>query len=88
MYISRYSSLVPIEKVGFTLKNEINSRIITIKLKFNGNDIFGGLHELCDKNLINIDKVPGWLAGENGSFSGTIMNGDFQREQVAKGGLL
>ncbi|AJU63647.1 Chl4p [Saccharomyces cerevisiae YJM326] len=88
VYISRYSSLVPIEKVGFTLKNEINSRIITIKLKFNGNDIFGGLHELCDKNLINIDKVPGWLAGENGSFSGTIMNGAFQREQVAKGGLL
>ncbi|EJS42249.1 chl4p [Saccharomyces arboricola H-6] len=88
VYISRYSSLVPVEKVGFTLKKEINDRVITLKFNFRGNDIFGGLHELCDRNLINVDKVPGWLAGENGSFSGTILNGEFVQEQIDKGGLL
>ncbi|CAI4058668.1 Chl4p SKDI_04G4680 [Saccharomyces kudriavzevii IFO 1802] len=88
VYISRYSSLVPIEKVNFTLKKETNNKLITVKFKFSGNDVFGGLHELCDRNLINVDKMPGWLAGENGSFSGTIANGEFLREQVAKGGLL
>lgn len=88
VYISRYTSLVPVEKVGFTLRKEFNSRAITVKFKFRGNDIFGGLHELCDKNLINIEKIPGWLAGENGSYSGTIIDGGFVQEQVDKGGLL
>lgn len=88
VYVSRYTSLVPVEKVGFTIKNEISNRMITMKLKFSGSDIFGGLHELCDRNLIDVDKVPGWLAGENGTFSGTILNGEFHQELVTKGGLL
>lgn len=85
-----YSSLIPVEKIEFTLINELPEMDggITIKFKFKGNDVFGGLHELCDNDLIDISKVPGWLTGENGISSGTIYNGDFLKDSKRKGGLL
>lgn len=64
---------------------------ITIRFKFQGKDVFGGLHKLCSENKIDIDKVPGWLSGENGPHSGTIQNGDFKRRTYDKknnGGLI
>lgn len=87
--ISKYSSLIPVERVEFTLKNEIppSSEQVSIKVKFRGNDVFGGLHELCDRELIQVENVPGWLAGENGADSGTITEGDFVNG-MQKGGLL
>ncbi|QLQ81891.1 hypothetical protein HG537_0G01450 [Torulaspora globosa] len=87
--VSKYSSLVPVEKVEFTLTKDIppTSGRVSIKFKFRGNDIFGGLHELCDQGLIQVEKVPGWLAGENGADSGAVMNGEFIN-CMQKGGLL
>lgn len=87
--ISKYSSLVPVEKVDFTFKSEKpeSNGNISIKFKFRGKDVFGGLHELCDKQLINVDKVPGWLAGENGVDSGFVVEGNFIKK-TSKGGLL
>lgn len=76
-----YASLVPTERVNFTLNNQNNNGdTITLKFRFKGEDIFGGLHKLCDQSLIDVDKVPGWLAGENGVHSGIIENGDFIKE--------
>lgn len=87
--ITKYTSLVPVEKASFTTMKELpnSQKQISLKFKFRGKDIFGGLHELCDKRLIDISKVPGWLAGENGADSGTIINGDFVKE-IKRGGLL
>lgn len=87
--VSEYASLVPVEKADFTLKNQISDSQdrIVIKFKFRGNDVFGGLHELCDKQLIDIDRVPGWLTGENGTDSGTVEDGEFTSD-INKGGLL
>ncbi|CCE65491.1 hypothetical protein TPHA_0L01360 [Tetrapisispora phaffii CBS 4417] len=85
-----YKSLVPIEKISFTLKNTLpgTDDDVSINFKLQGNDIFGGLHELADKKLVNSAKVPGWLTGENGISSGTIVNGDFIKSSRSKGGLL
>lgn len=84
---SRYASLVPVEKVEFILKKDYQSgEEVSIKFKFDGNDVFGGLHELCDTRQIDINKLPGWLTGENGADSGEIVNGDFFRDK--KGGLI
>ncbi|QLL34774.1 hypothetical protein HG536_0H01490 [Torulaspora globosa] len=87
--ISKYSSLIPVEKVEFTLTKDLSpaSRQVSVRFKFRGKDVFGGLHELCDKELIQVEKVPGWLAGENGADSGTIINGEFIN-CTQKGGLL
>lgn len=87
--ISKYSSLIPVEKVEFMVSNELaqSTKQVSIKYRFQGNDVFGGLHELCDRELISVEKVPGWLAGENGPDSGTITNGEFVRNEQ-KGGLL
>lgn len=74
-YSNGYVSRAPVPKVSFQLKDPNDN--ITIGFKFHGSDVFGGLHQLCDKNLIDIDKVPGWLSGENGTSSGIIENGDF-----------
>ncbi|EDO18169.1 hypothetical protein Kpol_1031p77 [Vanderwaltozyma polyspora DSM 70294] len=90
-YPSPYTSLIPISKVEFTMINTIeeSQEDVAIKFKLKGNDIFGGLHQLCDQELIDVSKVPGWLAGENGISSGKIINGDFQKEFKRKrGGLL
>lgn len=85
---SNYASLIPATNVEFILKDEITAQEnVTIKFTFQGNDIFGGLHELCDRDLIDLEKVPGWLAGENGPDSGLIENGHFTKAYT-KGRLI
>lgn len=64
----------------------ISSPSINIKLR--GNDVFGGMHQLCDQNLINIEKLPGFLAGENGNNSGIVINGIFQKIEIKRSGLI
>lgn len=79
----RFASTDPIQSADFLLKDSLNAvDSITVKLKVRGTDIFGGLHELCDENYIDIDKVPGWLTGENGPRSGIIENGDFHADEI------
>lgn len=86
-----YDSNIPVEKVSFTLQNHLQKdnlmAPVSIKFKFFGKDVFGGIHELCDKGQIDIDKIPGWLTGENGNKSGTITNGNFKKH-IKRGGLL
>ncbi|KAI8390489.1 related to Central kinetochore subunit CHL4 [Nakaseomyces glabratus] len=60
----------------------------SISLKLIGNDIFGGLHELCDRNLIDIEHMPGWLTGENGASSGIIKNNEFTATVSPKSGII
>ncbi|QLG71794.1 hypothetical protein HG535_0C01430 [Zygotorulaspora mrakii] len=85
--ISKYTSMVPVEKVEFTTHNNLDSdRQVSLKLKLYGNDVFAGLHELCDRRHIDINKVPGWLTGENGPSSGSIRDGNFVSD--TKGGLI
>lgn len=85
---SKYESIIPVEKVQFWLKETHNDEQIgTICIKLQGKDVFGGLHELCDKGMIDVNKIPGWLTGENGIDSGTIVDGVFQKIRK-KGGLI
>lgn len=73
--LNSYNSKDPVSKVSFQYRDPNDD--IAVGFKFHGSDIFGGLHQLCDEGLINIDKIPGWLTGENGPYSGIIENGDF-----------
>ncbi|CCK68081.1 Chl4p KNAG_0A04020 [Huiozyma naganishii CBS 8797] len=89
-----YESLVPVERATFVFQDEVTREAqsspgeVTVKFKFKGTDIFAGLHKLCDKRLVDIDKVPGWLAGENGNHSGTVdAHGNFIKK-VSKKNLL
>lgn len=80
-----YNSLVPVNRVEFQYQAQTEAQIsFTIKLK--GDDVFGGMHELCDQGVIEIDKLPGWLAGENGIDSGNVIDGEFK--PYSKSGLL
>lgn len=81
MEVTKYDSLLPTKKVDFNYIDKETG--ISIKLSFNGRDVFGGLHELCDKNLIDVEKVPDWLAGDNADQSGTIESGIFIPDQKA-----
>ena len=74
-YPNGCESQTAVSKVAFQLKDPNDD--ITIGFKFHGSDVFGGIHQLCNQELIDVDKVPGWLSGENGASSGTIKNGDF-----------
>lgn len=77
-YLNGYNSIDPIPRVSFQYRDPNDN--ITVGFKFHGLDVFGGLHKLCDEGLMNIDKIPGWLTGENGPYSGVIENGDFIRK--------
>ncbi|ODV94978.1 hypothetical protein PACTADRAFT_59656 [Pachysolen tannophilus NRRL Y-2460] len=39
----------------------------SIDIRMDGNDVFGGLHELAVKGILDPVKMPGWLTGENGN---------------------
>jgi len=87
-----YDNDITVEKIKFTLENHIDdddplSTPVTINFEFSGKDIFGGIHELCDKGMIDIDHIPGWLCGDNGNKSGKIIDGDFE-EYKMRGGLI
>ncbi|SCV03247.1 LAME_0H08900g1_1 [Lachancea meyersii CBS 8951] len=79
--VPEYSSSLAVPRVDFTVHNKsANSQDVRFKMKLFGTDVFGGLHELCDHNYIDLEKMPGWIAGENGPRNGTIYNGDFKED--------
>ena len=87
-----YDNDIPVEKVKFTIENHINDNDplaapIQINFSLSGKDVFGGIHELCDEGVIDIDKIPGWLCGDNGTKSGKVIDGDFE-EYKKRGGLI
>lgn len=85
---NEYSSLTPVQYVEFEIKNEFKSQKPTLKLKFQGNDVFGGLHELCASGLINPETIPGFLTGEEGLQSGKVDDGVFIPKQLEDNGDL
>ncbi|KAG0671629.1 hypothetical protein C6P45_000120 [Maudiozyma exigua] len=87
-----YDNDIPVEKIKFTIENHIDEEDplatpIQINFSFTGKDVFGGIHELCDEGVIDIDKIPGWLCGDNGTKSGNVIDGDFE-EYKKRGGLI
>lgn len=80
----RYKSLLPVPRVDFIIESEKSpEKQAKFKLSLWGTDVFGGLHELCDKGYMDINRVPGWLTGENGPRSGKIINGEFYSEDIS-----
>lgn len=47
-----------------TTKKTTTNLKLTLKLK--GNDVFAGLHEMTDLGLLQIEKLPSWMTGEDG----------------------
>lgn len=80
--VSRYESLIPVRNVNFSIKRDE----FLIKITLAGNDVFGGIHELCDKDVLELDRLPGWLTGEHGDNSGYIENGIFRKSN--RGGII
>ncbi|CUS24414.1 LAQU0S16e01178g1_1 [Lachancea quebecensis] len=80
---SMYNSVLPVPRVDFIIQSgKSPENQATLKLSLWGTDVFGGLHELCDKNYMDVERVPGWLTGENGPRSGKIISGEFHGEDA------
>jgi central kinetochore subunit Mis15/CHL4 len=77
---NEYASIVPIQNIEFEIKNGFKEINPSIKIRFQGGDVFGGLHELCDLNVADAETIPGWLTGENIT-SGTVEDGVFKKIQ-------
>ncbi|KAG7660789.1 CHL4 [[Candida] subhashii] len=81
-----YESLAPVQNVEFIVRETTKPTTTSIKLKLVGNDVFGGLHELCvwsdDKNKMILDpeEIPQWLTGEEGNASGEVIDSTFMRK--------
>ncbi|AMD22577.1 HHL193Wp [Eremothecium sinecaudum] len=75
--VDEYESLIPVRNVSFSVKD--NERGLNFKLRLQGNDVFGGLHELCSKQQLDIDYLPSWLTGEHGDSSGIVEDGKFKK---------
>lgn len=75
-----YASIVPIQQIEFEIKNTHHDFQPSLKLSFQGSDVFGGLHELCDRGLADSESIPGWLTGETIA-SGVIDDGVYSRKK-------
>lgn len=51
----------------------------TITLRLQGSDVFQGVKDLALNRIVDITTLPGWLTGEYGTSSGTIINGHFSQ---------
>lgn len=71
-----YASIVPIQQIEFDLRNKYIDFTPKLMLRFQGTDVFGGLHELCDRGMGDAETIPGWLTGETLS-SGQVNDGVF-----------
>lgn len=75
----KYASVIPIQEAKFEVESEITLRRkkaekFNFKLELLGSDIFGGLHELAAKDIIDPFTVPDWLTGQHGACGGYIKN--------------
>lgn len=86
-----YDSEIPVEKATFSVIDEHKGRLSTNQIEFkialNGKDVYGGLHELCDQGMLDVEHLPGWICGEHGNKSGTIKFGQFT-DNRSNGGLI
>lgn len=89
---NEYSSITPIQTAQFELISDFNNERPRLKLRFSGNDVFAGLHELCADGLINPETIPGFLTGEEGLQNGVVEDGVFIPKQAGaqyiNGGLI
>lgn len=56
---NRYSSVAPILQRTFKVGTKCKFEMV-----LEGTDVFGGLHELGAKGIIDVERAPGWLTGE------------------------
>lgn len=70
-----FSSITPVQNVEFEIKDTFKDEKMGILLKLSGNDVFGGLFELCDSGVIDPENIPGFLTGEEGLNGGVIDEG-------------
>lgn len=50
----------------------------SVTLVFEGGDVLGGLRELCEKAIADVERIPSWLTGEDGVTEGVIYDGLLQ----------
>lgn len=88
---SQYSSIAPIQFARFDLSDRECSEV-NIRMRLRGNDIFGGLHEMCARGDADARRIPSWLTGEEGMSSGVITDGVFETRdfysEKSSGGLI
>ncbi|KAH3671018.1 hypothetical protein OGAPHI_000729 [Ogataea philodendri] len=75
---SSYASLVPVQFGEFIIEDTTTGSAdpTNIKLRLLGNDIFAGMHELAVTDIVDPEKVPGWLTGSENSTVGRVKNGN------------
>ncbi|TID22571.1 hypothetical protein CANINC_003346 [Pichia inconspicua] len=76
----KYASIIPIQETKFEVESEIVSmsqeaKRFNFKLELFGTDVFGGLHELAAKGIVDPYTVPDWLTGQNGPSGGCVKKG-------------
>lgn len=81
---SEFSSIAPIQYAEYVLKDKLGHEDYTnIKIKLTGLDVFAGLHELSvlttkkEETVVDLEKIPGWLTGEEGQSCGVVKDGNF-----------
>lgn len=81
---SEFSSIVPIQYAEYVLRDKLGHEDYTdIKIKLTGLDVFAGLHELSilttnkQEAAVDLEKIPGWLTGEEGQSCGMVKDGNF-----------
>lgn len=56
-------------------EGEEGSRRPSVKLTFHGSHVFAGIRQLVEAGVIDGEKMPGWLTGEEGVTIGAVRNG-------------
>ncbi|KAJ4306678.1 chromosome loss- protein [Collariella sp. IMI 366227] len=46
-----------------------------VRLTFHGSHVFGGVRQLVENGIIDGERMPGWLTGEDGVTIGAVRNG-------------
>jgi central kinetochore subunit Mis15/CHL4 len=54
-----------------------------VDLRFEGSHVFKGIRTLAEEGVVMLDKMPGWMTGEEGVTSGTVRDGKVERKNNA-----
>lgn len=49
-----------------------------VRVTFHGQHIFAGVRELAEAGVIDVERMPGWMTGEEGVSVGVVRNGRFK----------
>jgi len=54
----------------------------SVKLSFQGSHVFAGIRKLVESGIIDGEKLPGWMTGEEGVSNGIVRNGRLDSRHV------